>query len=390
MNKKKLLIIAHHLTIGGVQKSLIAALKVLDYEKYDVTLYLRKNRRDLLSFVDERVNVIINDDTNHYYRKPKAILLQMLAAFFKLLKKKDKAEFYNQKLSQFIVKCSMDYEKKRFFTKEKYDIAIAYVQGYVTLFTAECVSADKKFVFYHTSVDELHDVHERVIDKFQKVVAIHDEQKELIKKWYPQIADRITIVENYCDKALIEAQSKAFCVDRPENKLVLCSCGRFSPVKGFDLAVESAKILKEKNIQFLWYFVGDGPERERIEALINQYGLQDNIVITGMQKNPYPYMLACDIYVQPSYEEAMPLTLIEAKRLIKPMITTDTVGGRKLVNNLIDGLVCKINSQSLAGSIEALHKDSVLFDAIKNNLNNTDYSEELLNYKAQWQKLLEE
>ena len=58
MKKKKLLIVAHHLTIGGVQKSLISALKVIDYEKFDVTLYLRKNRTDLLAFVDERVNVL--------------------------------------------------------------------------------------------------------------------------------------------------------------------------------------------------------------------------------------------------------------------------------------------------------------------------------------------
>ena len=68
--KKKLLIVAHHMTIGGVQKSLISALKALDYNTYDVTLYLRKNRTDLLSFVDERVNVIINTDPNRYYRKP--------------------------------------------------------------------------------------------------------------------------------------------------------------------------------------------------------------------------------------------------------------------------------------------------------------------------------
>ena len=65
--KKKLLIVAHHMTIGGVQKSLISALKALDYNKYDVTLYLRKNRTDLLPFIDERVNIIINTDPNRYY-----------------------------------------------------------------------------------------------------------------------------------------------------------------------------------------------------------------------------------------------------------------------------------------------------------------------------------
>ena len=75
--KKKLLIVAHHMTIGGVQKSLISALKALDYNNYDVTLYLRKNRTDLLPFVDERVNVIVNTDPNRYYRKPYAIFLQV-------------------------------------------------------------------------------------------------------------------------------------------------------------------------------------------------------------------------------------------------------------------------------------------------------------------------
>lgn len=390
MKKKKLLIVAHHLTIGGVQKSLIAALKVLDYEKFDVTLYLRKNRTDLLPFVDERVNVIINDDNHHYYRKPYAVILQMLIWLFKLLGKKEKAESFNQKLSDAIVKYSMEYEKKRFFKSEKYDIAIAYVHGYPALFVAECVDADKKFVFYHTSTDELHSVHERIISKFDRIVAIHNEQKELIKQWYPEIADRITIVENYCDKALIEEQSKEFNVDKPEGKTVFCSCGRFSPVKGFDLAVEAANILKEKNAPFLWYFVGDGPERTNIEKLIEKYNLQEQIIITGMQKNPYPYINACDIYVQPSYEESLGLTILEAHRLCKPVMATKTMGGFKTIENEVNGVLCEITAQEISDSIEKLITDKELFENIKTKLKNIDYFEELEVYKAQWQNLLKE
>ncbi len=390
MKKKKLLIVAHHLTIGGVQKSLLAALKVIDYGKFDVTLYLRKNRTDLRPFVDERVNVIINDDNNHYYRKPYALFLQILIVLFGLLGKTEKVERLNKKLSDAIVKWSMDYEQKHFFNSEKYDIAIAYVQGYTSLFVSDCVEAEKKIVFFHTSVDELHSVHEKIIDKFSKIVAIHNEQKELIKQWYPQIKDRIFIVENYCDKALIEEQSKEFLVDVPDNKFVFCTCGRFSPVKGFDLAVESARVLKEKNISFIWYFVGDGPERANIEKLIDEYQLQENIIITGMQKNPYPYINACDIYVQPSYQEAMPLTLIEAKRLNKPMVTTATVGGVQLVENGVAGVVCEINAQAIANGMENLIVDKAAFEKIKFNLENTDYSKELNKYKTQWQNLLEE
>lgn len=390
MKKKKLLIVAHHLTIGGVQKSLISALKAIDYEKFDVTLYLRKNRTDLLSFVDERVNVIINDDKHHYYRKPYAVILQMLIWLFKLLGKEEKAESFNQKLSDAIVKYTMDYEKKRFFSSERYDIAIAYVHSYPALFVAECVDADKKIVFFHTSTDELHAVHERIINKFDRIVAIHNEQKELIKQWYPEIADRITVVENYCDKALIEEQSKGFSVEKPENKIVLCSCGRFSPVKGFDLAVQAAKVLKEKNISFLWYFVGDGPEIANLEKSIKEYNLQEEIIITGMQKNPYPYINACDIYVQPSYEESLGLTILEAHRLCKPVIATKTMGGLKTIEDNINGALCDINAQSIAEAVESLVKDKTTFGNIKNNLKNIDYSEELEVYKAQWKNLLEE
>ena len=168
----------------------------------------------------------------------------------------------------------------------------------------------------------------------------------------------------------------------------MCSCGRFSSVKGFDLAVEAAKILKEKQVQFLWFFVGDGPERASLEKLIEKYDLQEYIKLTGMQKNPYPYMNACDIYVQPSYQEAMPLTLIEAKRLNKPMITTATVGGRKLVADGVDGFICDTDAKSIAAVVENLIKDKTIFENIKTNLISTDYSEEFNKYKTQLYKLL--
>ena len=105
--KKKLLIVAHHMTIGGVQKSLISALKALDYDKYDVTLYLRKNRTDLISFVDDRVNVIVNTDPNRYYRKPYAILLQIKSLVAKVFGKKDKAKKIKRNTDNFRYKRRM-------------------------------------------------------------------------------------------------------------------------------------------------------------------------------------------------------------------------------------------------------------------------------------------
>ncbi len=386
--KKKLLIVAHHMTIGGVQKSLISALKALDYNRYDVTLYLRKNRTDLLPFVDERVNVIINTDPNRYYRKPYAILLQIKALIAKMFGKKNKADELNNTLEERIRQDSMQYEKKTYFGNTHYDIAVAYVQGYVALFVDKCVSADKKILFYHTSTNDTPEIHNTVIPNYTTVAALHEQQKALLEEWYPDSKGKIKIVENYTDKELITEQSKEFSI-LPTDKIVLCSCGRFAAVKGFDMAVKAAKLLKDNGIKFVWYFVGDGPERNKLENKISEYGLENNIIITGMQKNPYPYMAGCDIYVQPSYEESLGLTMLEAHRLNKPIITTGTVGGCKLVENGKNGIVCEINPDSIVESVINLINDKEKYNDMIIYLKSTDYSHEFEKYKGQWKNLLE-
>ena len=388
--KKKLLIVAHHLTIGGVQKSLISALPTLDYEKYDVTLYLRKNRTTLLPYVDKRVNVIINDDKTKYYRKPYSVFLQIVSMIFSILGFKEKSAEIEKKLADFIRKKAMEYEHVKYFKDIVFDKAIAYVQGYEVQFVDEYITATEKYMFFHTSTDEVHSVHKKALPNFNKIAALHESQAELIKEWYPEVADKITIVENFVSRQAIDAQSKEYDVEKPAGKTVLCSCGRLSPVKGFDIAVESAKMLKDKGIGFLWYFVGDGPEREKLEKQITEYNLSDCVIITGMKENPYPYMKTSDIYVQPSYEEALGLTVVEAQKLRKPIVTTATVGGKKLISHKKTGLISDINAVSLAENIINLLSDTHLYDEIVDTLNSVDDSEELQKFKAQWKNLLEE
>ena len=387
--KKQLLFVINHLTIGGIQKTLISALKVLDYDKYEVTVYLRKNRTDLLPFIDKRATVIANDDTNKYYRKPRAIMLQTLIEIYKSTGKKEKAEKIKKELNELINQYCMEYAHKTFFADKKYDIAIAYANGYPAYFVADYVNADEKIIFFHTSTNDLPEIHEKFISKFSKACAVHDELVPLISKWHPYLEGKISVVENYVDTNSLKIQSAEKEIKNPKSKTVLCSCGRFAPVKGFDMAVEAAKILKDSGAEFVWYFVGDGPEKEKLVAIIEKYNLSENIIFTGMQKNPYPYMAACDIYVQPSYEEAWGLTIAEANRLGKPVISTATVGGCKLVKNDVNGIVCGINPESITESIITLVDDKEKYNNIINNLKSADYSHEFEKYKEQWTALLE-
>lgn len=390
MNKKEILIVAHHLTVGGVQKSLLSALKAIDYEKYNVTLYLRKNRLDLASLVDEHVNLIVNEDKHHYYRKPLSLILQFGILACKLIKYRKGMELLERKLADSIRKAMMQYEEKTYFMDKMYDVAISYVQGYTTEFVANHVKSYRKYVFYQVSTDELHEIHEKTFPCFDKILVEHEDIKKLIAEWYPSETEKIDIIENYVDYEVIRTQSREYEVSKDEHRVMICSCGRFAKVKGFDLAVEAANILRKNGEEFVWYLVGDGPERQKVENLIAKYELADYVKLTGMLTNPYPYIVNSDIYVQPSYEEALSLALLEAQILCIPIVTTKTVGGITMIRDGIDGIQVEINANSLANGILNLLNNKELRDILKIELEKVDYVKLRKQYQNRWSELLNE
>lgn len=387
-NKKNLLIVTHHLTIGGVQKSLINALNAINYDNYQVTLYLRRNRTDILPFVNKNVSVLINEDQTHYYRKPYALLLEIMIHLCRFLRMKPEEQMYLKRQNEYIIAAQMEHERKTYFSDKEYDIAISYVQGYEALFVSKYINADRKIMFYHGSTDELHELHEACFEKYDAIVGVNAAVRDVLRDLYPAHRDRITYLTNFVDADEVIKKSLAFPVKVPSGT-VLCTCGRFAAVKGFDLALEAAAILHNSGCCFKWFFVGDGPEREKLEDMISHYQLQDCIEITGMQDNPYPWINACDIYIQPSREEAHSLTIVEAQILCKPVVTTSTVGGKQLVRNGITGYICDIDSNALAEAIMNLMNSVDLRKNMMTELKKYNRSGDFTKYREGWKRLLE-
>lgn len=388
MEKQKLLIAVHQMNMGGVQKSLLCALRALDYNRYDVTLYVRKNRCDLLEQADPRVNrIIVNNDKTRYYRKPRAVFLFLLYRVAELLH----LDYLSpkRKLETYVADRQMRYEKKRWFPdRTAYDVAVSYIQGPTAQFVEKYIPAKKKIVFFHGSTDENHALHEEIFPRFDKIVAVNSGCRDILKSLYPAVAERIDYIENYVDAAAVRKAAEAYEIDRKAKPIVLCSCGRFTPVKGLDLAVEAAKLLKEQGFDFIWFFVGDGAQRTAIEAQIKSRGLTDTIHITGILENPYPYFAGCDIYVQPSREESYGLSIKEAQILCRPVVTTETVGGKSLVEDGKTGLVAPITAEGVAAKIAALIENEPLRARIANKLKQTDDTAEAEAYRRAWANLL--
>ena len=389
MKKRKVFIAIHQLNLGGAQKALISALNAIDYSENEVTLYVRKDRLDLLPQVNRNVsNIIINQNHTRYYRKPYAVLLHIKSKINDWLKRSNESN--DEKLKQYIVKKQIEFEKRHYFSEElSYDIAISYIQGYTAKAVAENVKAKRKVMFYHDSTDSLHNLHCEIMQHFEKIYCVSKGAQKAVQGFYPQYAEKIECLENYVDTESVRLKANEYVPDFPDNKLILCSCGRITPVKGYDLAVEAADSLKQKGLEFKWYFVGDGVDRPKIESLISEKRLEDHLEITGLQENPYPYIKRCDIYVQPSYEEAHPLSIIEAQILGKVIASTATVGGKSIIRDGENGVIADINAESLAYKINSIYQDKDLQNTILNNLAKIDYSKDHQRFKNDWEKLLE-
>lgn len=354
--KKKVIFVVHQLNYGGVQKALLSALDALDYERNEVTLYVRKARTELLPYTNKNVSrIIVNDDKNNYYRRPYAVWLWFVIKLLGVFG--CDASAYNAKLKDYVIACGEGYEKEHYFPDSvRYDTAVAYIQGYTARFVAENVPADRKVMFWHGSEDEHHGLHESCIPSFGNVYAVNPACRDILRRFYPAFAEKIGFIENYVDPLPVLEKSLEK-TEIEKRALTLCTCGRIAPVKGFDTAVGAASVLKKNGLDFIWYFVGDGPERAGIEKLIRENGLDENIVVTGMLDNPYPYIAACDVFVQTSRAEAHPLTIVEAQILRRPVVTTPTAGGKYLVKSGDNGIVCGFDAESAAAAVMKIASD---------------------------------
>ena len=388
MQKKKLIIVVHHLTVGGIQKALVSALNLIDYDKYDVTLYVRKDRTNLLEYINKNVNVIINRDKTKYYRKPISILYLIIIAVFRLFKNTAKCTKYESKLNKKIRQMQMIYEAQHYFKDKTYDIAAAYSQGFTAELVDKYIKAKKKIAFFHSAVEEQPELYDNISGRFDAFAVLNDLQRQSVEKWYPKSIGKTFIVANYVDSLYVIKASQEYSVEHTADKTVICTCGRISKEKGFDLACRAAAILKKSNINFIWRFIGDGAERKNIEELISRLDIADNIELCGMLENPYPYISACDLYVQPSYSEAYGLSIREAQLLSRPVISTETMGGSTLIKDRYNGILCDFSPESLAEAVMLMLTDSGLYKSICDNIKKCSADDEA-KCRAQWGRLLE-
>ena len=373
--KKSLLFIIPSLSSGGAEKSLITLLELLDYNKYDVDLFLFRKEGLFLPNVPEQVNII--DGGEKYKAFDGAASDYIKKQLFRLRFDKVVSRIkYSKAIKKNDRRAMWDYLRKLLVNPTKhYDAAIGYLEGNANYFCVDCVNADVKIGYVHNDYSKLGmsvKFDTPFFTQLNSIVSVSAECTEVLKKKFPDFEEKIFTVENISSPGVL----KKFAYKTPEeyegvNSKLLLTVGRFSPQKGYDIAVEAARIMNENGVDFKWFSIGKGVLKSEIEAKINEYGLQDRFILLGERANPYPYIDCCDIYVQPSKFEGKSIAVDEAKCFAKPIVATKFSTVYDQLEDNKTALLAEIDAQSVAQKITQLINDTELCEALSNTLRHT-------------------
>ena len=385
--RKSILFVIDSLHCAGAEKSLTTLLSLLDYSKYDVDLQLFGYGGDLEKVLPKEVNLLEPlSYTNFAAMSVKDSLIysiknmniDMFISRIKYSMKIRKNDYSNaQKARVYWQSCS----KCIYNSNKKYDIAISYAQGVPTFYVAEKVNADKKFAWVNASYrleEEDRKFQQLYYDRYNKIIAVSDSAKEILSDTFPKYKYNIEVIYDINSSKLINKMSE-YGESYNDNFVgtKILTIGRLCYSKGYDIALEACKILKEKGINFKWYIMGGGTLESEIKDFIKDNKLDEYVILIGVKSNPYPYIKDCDIYVQTSKSEGFGIAIAEAGMLNKPVVTTrfDAV-----YNQMVDGkngLVVDMNGKAVS-------------DGIMELINNQDLKNNIINYLGHEKKGNEE
>lgn len=383
--KKKLLFISQNLECGGVERSLINLLSVLDYEKYDVDLVLLRNKGIFLNSLPSGVNLLPQNNKlalfSYTLTWDDAISMFKVNKDFTVLLDKLKVAIANRiapiiGMKNYQLSWKIMSKSIKPISKE-YDAAIAFLIGPSMYYLIEKVNAKKKIVRLQTDYSKL-DVNlnfdQKYFEKADYIMAVSEITGEILSKFYPFIKDKIKVVHSILLPETIKKLSfEKILIKDNFDGIKIVTMARLSNEKGIDLAIKACSRLINEGYNVKWYFLGSGTEKnlERYKSLANELNVQSNIEFLGAVDNPYPYVRIADIYVQPSRFEGRSNALNEAKALNKPIVVTNYPTVRDQIIDKVEGIIVPVSAEGISEGVKKLIENPDKMKNLSMNLEKT-------------------
>lgn len=386
--KKKVLFIIGSLQSGGVSKSMVSLLNAWDTEKYETSLLLCCKDGDVFSdYLPKNIQLIYSPVIEHVmggFSSLKWLLahryfLLCLGVLLRLILSRMSRPLASELIAKMMPVVS----------DVHYDLIVDYGGQQLLYYMVNKLSATKKVSFFHSDYSKwsfYYSADKKYYPLVDHIFTISETCVDSLKQYFPNCADKISIMENISSPTIIRQQSleslgnfrEEILKVKSDGNIILCTIGHICRGKGFDFAIEASEILKRNGINFKWLFIGKVLEEDLLK-LIADNGLDDNILLVGIQSNPYPYISLSDIVVHPSRFEGKSISLDEAKILCKPIVVTNFSTVKDQFENRINASICEMNGKAVGDAIIELINNTELRQSYIDNLksNITDNSTEV-------------
>lgn len=368
--KKKILFIVSNMESGGVSKSMSSLLNIIDTDRYEIDCFIlnpvglfMKTIPSGISLIEDRTtSIFFSDFKNAIWKlligfRLRLLILRLLAAFCSVFNKGLAGWFLSKGIKK---------------TKKKYDVAVDYNGQHLLYFLVDGVNAKEKISFFHSDYEKWSYYFRmdcKYYPKVNHIFTISEHCVKSMRQFFPSESHKIELFPNLLSKKLIERMANEIVEDNFDtNVFSILTVGHLLISKGIKLALECAGKLKERELNFKWYFLGDKSEEMYFYKLACQLKVEKNIVFMGLRSNPYPYFKQASIIVHPSQFEGKSIALDEAKLLAKPIVVTNFSTVYDQFEDRKNASICKMEVESLTDNIWELIHDKDLQIQYSSNL----------------------
>ena len=382
---KRVLIIHANMELGGAETSLLGLLEAFDYTKVSVDLLLMDPVGELLAQVPQQVNVLPTIPAYQALVQPikRAILAGHVCVaaarlWGKLVCAMGEWKHHYSDYGYIVKQCY--HETALPFLPEvpgNYDLAISFNDPHYIL--AKKVLSKVRIGWFHTDYSRIDLKHRKEAAMWggcDYAVNVSESCKRAFDNTHPGLKTKSIVVENILSKNLIVTRANAIDPNNemcPESIRIL-SIGRYCTAKNFDNVPDICARLVRDGLDVKWYIIGFGLDEPLIKQKIVEAHMEDRVILLGKKENPYPYIKACDLYVQPSRYEGKSVCVREAQILCKPVVITNYATSASQLEDGVDGVIVPMDNEGCAAGIAALLRSSERMKQLAENCSRRDYT----------------
>ena len=357
---KNILFVTYKMGAGGVEKALINVLQLLDKSQYKAEVMVIQDGGEFIDYLPKDIKLLKYNCPNY---------ISKVTNYAKRVTKEDcpNIKRYIWNLLLFMNRVSIKLFKKAFIFRifdlkyrknnplDKYDMIIDF-HGYGN-YTSYLVAMAKVDAIKVSWIHEqtIYPAYRRIggiYKRFDKIFGNCLDSCDNFISVFPKCREKVEVYYNYLDiNEIITKANEKVPKELEIDKTKIISVGRVTEQKDFMKAIETAEILKKRDIEFKWVVVGNGDQYEELYDVVQVKQLNDVMEFVGFRNNPYVYIKNADLYVQTSRAEGYCTTISEAIILGKPVVSTEVGGVNEQLDNGKGGIITKHNPIDIANAI---------------------------------------